>query len=492
MSETPELETKRLKREVLIRIIKAFMSDNFAENVRLIPYDMRPKGSEVPFRCCVYKERAVLRSRTIAGLGFAMEDDDERTLLSDFANRALERKRPESEPLTVLQNACKGCPSARVFVTELCQNCVAKPCMKACRFGALDSNGNRAVIDNTKCKRCGLCMTACPYHAIVKTIVPCEEACPVGAIAKGEDGLAYIDSQKCISCGKCVSACPFGAPHAKSQVIDILKHIKQGREVIAMFAPALIGHLPCKPEQVQDAFLKIGFSAVYEVAQGADITAKTEAKDFKERLDQGQPFMTTSCCAGYTELVKKHLPEIKPYVSDAKTPLYYTAEIVKKEHPNAVTVFISPCFAKRREVLDNPNINYLMSFEELGAVLIALGIEIDAGSEKEFSYQSSKEAREFALSGGVARSVQAAWKGDENAIKPVLINGLDKTAIRNLKMYANTGKCAEGNLIEVMCCTGGCIAGNACLGIVKEAQKKVSDYGNQGQSLKTAGEKRND
>lgn len=483
MSE--ELETRRLKREVLVRIIKAFMSDNYAENVRLIPYEMRPKGCEVPFRCCVYKERAVLRSRTIAGLGFAMEDDDEKTLLSDFAEKALKREHPEPEPLTVLQNACKGCPSSKVFVTELCQNCVAKPCMKACRFGAISNDGHRSVIDSEKCKKCGMCMAACPYRAIVKTIVPCEEACPVGAIAKGEDGLAHIDKDKCISCGKCVSACPFGAPHAKSQVIDILKNIKEGKEVIAMFAPALIGHLPCKPEQIQDAFLKIGFSAVYEVAQGADVTAKTEAKDFQERLENGAPFMTTSCCAGWNELVKKHMPEIKPYVSDAKTPLYYTAEIVKKEHPDAVTVFVSPCFAKRREVLDNPNVNYLLNFEELGAMLIALGIEIDVCDEKEFDYQSSKEAREFALTGGVARSVQAAWKGENGAIKPVVVNGLDKAAIRNLRVYAKTGKCPDGNLVEIMCCQGGCIAGNACLGSLKDAFKKVTDYGNKGQSLET-------
>ncbi len=490
MSE--ELETKRIKREILVRIIKAFMSDNYAENVRLIPYEMRPKGCEVPFRCCVYKERAILRSRTIAGLGFAMEDDDEKTLLSDFAKKALTRKHPEPEPLTVLQNACKGCPSAKVFVTELCQNCVAKPCMRACRFGAISNDGHRSIIDSEKCKKCGLCMAACPYKAIVKTVVPCEEACPVGAIAKGEDGLAHIDNNKCISCGKCVSACPFGATHAKSQVIDILKNIKEGKEVIALIAPALIGHIPCKPEQIQEAFLKIGFSAVYEVAQGADITAKTEAKDFQERLENGAPFMTTSCCAGYNELVKKHLTEIKPYVSDAKTPLNYTAEIVKKEHPKAVTVFISPCFAKRREVLDNPNVNYLLNFEELGAIFVAMGIEIDTCDEKEFDYKSSKEAREFALTGGVARSVQAAWKGEKDAVKPVVINGLDKVAIRNLKLWAKMGKCPDGNLVEVMCCPGGCIAGNACLGSLKDAFKKVTDYGNKGQSLQTERKEKND
>ena len=483
--ESIELETKRLKHEVLVRMIKAFLSDDFPENTRLIPYDMRPKGSEVPFRCCVYKERAVLRSRTIASLGFAMEDDDESTLLSDFAKRALEREKPEPEPLTVLQNACKGCPSVRVFVTELCQNCVAKPCMKACRFGAISNNGQRSVIDKEKCKKCGLCMSACPYHAIVKTIVPCEEACPVGAIAKGEDGLAHIDKDKCISCGKCVSACPFGAPHAKSQIIDILKHIKAKKNVIALIAPALIGHLPCTPEQIQDALHKIGFSKVYEVAQGADITATTEAKDFQERLENGAPFMTTSCCAAYNELVKLHLPEIKPYVSDAHTPLYYTAQIAKKEHPDALTVFISPCFAKRREVLDNPDVDYVMSFEELSATLIAMGIELETCEAKEFAYQSSTEAREFALSGGVAKSVQAAWRGEKDAVKPVLIDGLDKAAVRDLKVYAKTGKCPSGNLIEIMCCPGGCIAGNACLGSFKDAFKKVKDYGGKGQSLAT-------
>ena len=148
-----------------------------------------------------------------------------------------------------------------------------------------------------------------------------------------------------------------------------------------------------------------------------------------------------------------------------------------------MTVFISPCFAKRREVLDNPNVNYLMNFEELGATLIAMGIEMDTCAEEDFAYQSSKEAREFALTGGVAHSVQVAWKGEKDAVKPVVINGLDKASIRDLRMYAKTGKCPAGNLIEVMCCPGGCIAGNACLGSLKDAFKKVKAYGEKGQSL---------
>ena len=82
-----------IKKEILVRIIKAFLSDDFEEQARLIPYDMRPKGMEVPFRCCVYKERAIIKSRTIAGLGFSIEEDDETVSLAKYAKKSFFAKR---------------------------------------------------------------------------------------------------------------------------------------------------------------------------------------------------------------------------------------------------------------------------------------------------------------------------------------------------------------------------------------------------------------
>lgn len=486
MANLQNTETQRLKREVLVRLIKAFQSDNFAENTRLIPFEMRPKGAEVSFRCCVYKERAVLRARTIAGLGASIEADDEQTLLSEYAKKALSRQTVDPYPLTVLETACKGCPSSKILVTELCQNCVARPCLNSCKFGAINNTNGKSRIDQEKCKKCGLCMQVCPYHAIIKTIVPCENACPVDAISKDEKGFARIDFDKCISCGKCISSCPFGAVHAKSQLIDVLNKIKQGKNVIAMIAPAIVGQLPCSASQMHSAIKKIGFSTVYEVAQGADITARTEAHDFKERRAKGDEFMTTSCCAAYNELVEKHLTEIKPFVSDTKTPLYYTAEIAKKEHADSVTVFFSPCSAKRKEAINNPQIDYVLDFEELGALLIAFGINVDTCEEESFSYTSSKEARNFPVTGGVFQSVLAAWDGNKDDIKPVLVNGINKTTIKDLKRFAKTCKCELGNLIEVMSCEGGCIGGNAALSSLKEAFKQVTSYSQTSHSLEEA------
>ena len=186
-----------LKREILVRVLKAFLKDDFAENVRLIPYDMRPKGCEVPYRCCVYKERAIIKDRTIAGLGISIEEDDEKTLLSHYAQKALNRDVPDENALTVLETACKGCVPSRVFVTNICQGCVARPCISSCSFGAISIVDGKSVIDGEKCKGCMKCIKVCPYNAIVKIRVPCEDSCPVDAVHKDENGHAKIDFDKC-------------------------------------------------------------------------------------------------------------------------------------------------------------------------------------------------------------------------------------------------------------------------------------------------------
>lgn len=472
-----------IKKEILVRIIKAFLSDDFEHQARLIPYDMRPKGMEVPYRCCVYKERAIIKDRTIAGLGFPIEEDDERVSLSDYAKQALERTQISEKNLTVLQTACKGCATNRIYVTDLCQGCVARPCQSTCKFGAISIVNGRSVIDDTKCKKCQMCVNACPYKAIVKISVPCEDSCPVGAIKKDETGFASIDYDKCINCGRCTAACPFGAVHERSQIIDILKAIKSDKKVIAMIAPSIIGQFPGNIYQLKTAIINSGFDDVYEVAQGADVTANTEAKEFIERMEEGQNFMTTSCCAGYNQLIKKHLSEIKPFVSDTKTPLYYTAEIVKKEHSNAVTVFVSPCVAKRAEGYENPNVDYVMSYEELGALFVAKKIQITELEESKYIVESSKQGRNFGYSGGVAESVKKSLK-DEDSVKPCIINGLNKDSIKQLKKYAASGVCEGCNLVEVMCCEGGCIGGNATLNNQKTAKKLIDNFTQNSEDIK--------
>lgn len=40
----------------------------------------------------------------------------------------------------------------------------------------------------------------------------CMEACPEGAISKGEDGIVRVDAEKCVGCRNCAEACPYAVP----------------------------------------------------------------------------------------------------------------------------------------------------------------------------------------------------------------------------------------------------------------------------------------
>ena len=192
--------------------------------------------------------------------------------------------------------------------------------------------------------------------------------------------------------------------------------------------------------------------------------------------------MTTSCCAGYNEFIKKHLPEIEPFVSETQTPLYYTAEIAKKENPDAVTVFVSPCVAKRREGMDNQNVDFVMNYEELGALLVGRKIDVVNCEETPFDRDSSKQGRNFGVSGGVSEAVKKASNDDES-IKPFYINGLTKESIKELKKMVKNKKCECGNIVEVMCCEGGCIGGNATINSPKTAVKQLNEFSGKSKDI---------
>ena len=484
-----EANTALLRREVLVRLIKGFLSDDFQRQADELPYDMRPKYAEVPFRCCIHKERAILRERTIAALGFSVEADDEKTRLGEYAQKASERSCLDETVLTVAETACHGCTPNRIYVTDLCQGCVARPCMASCSFRAISIKKGRASIDGSKCKGCTKCMQVCPYSAIVKIKVPCEEACSVGAIAKNEKGYAQIDVDRCLSCGACVARCPFGAVAEKSQIIDILKAIRSDKKVVAMLAPAAVGQMPVTMGQTAAGLIKAGFDVVMEVAEGADITAEKEAEDFQERMARGDSFMTTSCCAAYRELVRKNIPELKPYMSETETPMHYTAQEAKRKYPDCVTVFVGPCVAKRKEGLQDEFVDYVMNFEEMGALFVAMSIELAVCEEYVFETASSKQARNFAVTGGVAESVRVAGSGKITDFRPHCIDGLDPKTLRDMLFWAKKKLPAPGNILEVMACSGGCVAGAGCLNNQKAAAKKVASYAAQGKNINEKGEK---
>jgi len=448
--------TMIIRRQLVRKVVRLFNEGKLIEGIDRIPLEMSPREIPAQRRCCIYKERAVVRYKLMPILGLGIEEEqDELTPLSEFARMAIERKEPSKKVLTVVDEACTSCVKVSYIVTNICRGCVASPCIMNCPKNAIRFNDSGAAqIKSDKCVNCGLCKDACPYHAIVYVPIPCEEVCPVNAISKNEQGIEYIDESKCIYCGRCQNACPFGSIYEISNLVDVLKSIQHKEETVAMVAPALFGQYDVHPAKVMKAIEMIGFSKVIEVARGAEITTRNETEELVHRLGEGAPFMTTSCCPSYVELTRKHVVGLKPSVSDTGSPMHYTAEMVKIQNPEAKTVFIGPCIAKRKEGIDNEFVDYVLSFSELDTILEAMEIK-PADCEDIMLEKIDSEARGFALSGGVIAAIRS--QNLQIDVKSLSIDGLNKKSINLLKAFSK-GK-APAQFIEVMACEGGCIAG---------------------------------
>lgn len=444
-----------VRRDLMSRLIKLYKQNELILQIDRLPLQLSPRDAQARGRCCIHKERAVLKYKMLPILGYSIDqEEDELTPLSVYAENALKRDKVNSKILTVVDEACTACVKTNYVVTNLCKGCVARSCSMNCPKDAINfTETGQAHINSSKCVNCGICKEACPYHSIVYIPIPCEESCPVNAIQKDENGIEHIDETKCIYCGKCINACPFGSIYEVSQLFDILQSIRRGEALVALLAPSILSQFNNTMSEIVAAIKKIGFAEVMEVAQGAMETARKEGAELQEKLEEGQMFMTTSCCPSYIELVNKHLQELKPFVSHTKSPMYYTIEMAKAKNPDAKIVFVGPCVAKRKEVQDNDQIDYILTFEEIDTLFQGLSIKVENSAIE--AENADKIGRGFARTGGVIAAVKALYPNV--GIQAVQVANLNKKNIALLRAYSK-GK-APGNFIEVMACEGGCISG---------------------------------
>lgn len=467
-----------IKHEVLKATARHAFAGDLHETYDRIPYEIIP-GIKPNFRCCVYREREIVRQRVRMGMGKLPRD----VMYTDS---------DPSQVVHVIPCACEGCPISEITVTQNCRGCLAKKCVKACPFGAITTGRDGAVIDHEKCRKCGKCVAACPYHAIVDVERPCKVSCPVNAISMDENDIATIDPAKCINCGACVTGCPFGAISDVSMMTNVIDQLKnEEKHVIAMVAPSIEGQfgtfgLPA----IKAAIRKLGFAEVVEVALGADMVAYNEAKELKEHMDEGVP-MTSSCCPAFVSAIAKHYPTLLPNVSTTVSPMMAINRLVKAENPEAVTVFIGPCIAKKNEVMAHymGELDYALTFEELNAMFAALDIEVTEVDDA--ADDATRYGKGFAMSGGVTAAVAKVLEEMEcREADTVQCNGAEEVKKALLQLKAGRLKV---DFIEGMMCNGGCMGGPANLTEyiksrrVFEKKRDANGKENVGETVRAAG-----
>ena len=135
----------------------------------------------------------------------------------------------------------------------------------------------------------------------------------------------------------------------------------------------------------------------------------------------------------------------------------YTAALCKEKYPEYKRIFIGPCLAKRVEGAYTPEVDGVINFSELAALFVARDIDVAVMEKADLgNVDSFKDCREFAITGGVAGCVLRRAT-DKDKIRTLSINGLDKKNVMLMRTWAK--RPPEADLVEVMCCEGGCIAG---------------------------------
>lgn len=431
----------KIKHDVLEAVARLAFAGELEERKDEIPLKLIP-GPTAQFRCCIYKEREIIRQRVRLAEGKAPGITDDGNVIQ------------------VISSACEDCPISSYIVTENCQNCIGKACINACKFGAIEPGRTRTHIDPAKCKECGKCADACPYNAIAYLKRPCKFSCPVDAISYDEYGISIIDEEKCIRCGKCIHSCPFGAIGSKTWIVDVIKALKSGKKVYAMLAPATEGQFGEEITMAswRKAMLELGFTEFVEVGLGGDLTAKYEAEEWREAHEKGEK-KVTSCCPGFVNMVKKHFPKIADHVSTTVSPMCAVSRMVKAKDPDAITVFVGPCVAKKSEAADSGiegNADYVLTIGEFRAMMKAKDVELE---QVENDYQqASVFGKRFGNSGGVTNAVLESLKEEnENADVTVTVcNGAAECKKALLMLQA--GK-LKTDFIEGMACVGGCVGG---------------------------------
>ena len=289
---------------------------------------------------------------------------------------------------------------------------------------------NCLTLKKSNCKNCYKCIRHCPVKAI-----------------RFSGNQAHIIDNECILCGHCFVVCPQNAKEIVDGTEKARVLLQSGEPVVVSLAPSFIANYEgVGIESMRRALCKLGFFDVEETAIGATIV-KTEY----ERMlrEEERDIIITSCCHSVNLLIQKHFPSALEYLADVMSPMQAHCADIKRRMPNAKTVFIGPCVAKKDEAEYYEGlVDAVLTFEELTNWLKSERIEL----EKEVDDTPESRARFFPTTGGILKTMAQNAPG----YTYIALDGVDNciSALKDIES-GKIHKC----FIEMSACVGSCIGG---------------------------------
>lgn len=345
-----------------------------------------------------------------------------------------------------------------------------------------------------ECKQLEMLLHPENYPPVVKledcmcsdeTQAACEVSCLFEAIRRDKDGKLAI-TEDCVGCGQCVERCEQKAIAGRKDLVPLVQWLQERETpVYAMIAPAFSGQFSAEVTsgKLRTAFKKLGFYGMIEVALFADILTLKEALEFDQSIQSDTDFMLTSCCCPmWVALIRKSFDELVPHVPPSVSPMVACGRTIKRMHPEAKTVFIGPCIAKKAEArqLDIADaVDFVLTFDEVAQMFADAELDLPNLAE-DMSDHSSTAGRIYARTGGVSRAVQSTLDrlrpDREIPLRAIQADGM--VACKQLLADIKDGK-IKANFMEGMGCKGGCVGGPKSLLPKEEATGHVNQYGEQ-------------
>lgn len=366
--------------------------------------------------------------------------------------------------------------------------------------------GKTIEFDDNKCIKCTKCVMKCKNCSVNYLEIKLD--------SEGKKHLSAIEGKDCIHCGQCTLVCPVNAIRTQPNLEEFKKIFADKSKIfIVQAAPSVraalgegwkMEHSLNIEKKMNTAFRKLGFNKVFDVNFGADITTMIEAEELIERLNNPEAKlpMFTSCCYAWVDYVMHYHPELKEYLTTARSPHLHAGGAYKtwwaqKEGINPkdiVVVSVMPCTSKKEEILnenakigDMNLVDYSLTVRDIIQLLKENNIDLPSLEESEADRlgEYSGAAVIYGASGGVMESaLRTAYRmimGEDLKNFNLTEVRTDTTGFKTAEIDINGKKIKVAvvstvqniekilaelkdnpnayQYIEVMSCAGGCING---------------------------------
>jgi len=311
----------------------------------------------------------------------------------------------------------------------------------------------------------------------------CAGRCGFEALYKDESGNISINEELCVGCCDCIENCHAKKLTASKDILPALEAIRNSKTpVYAMIAPAFVNQYSADvtPGKLRSAFKQLGFAGMIEVALFADILTLKEALEFDKNILNEKDFQLTSCCCPmWIAMIRKVYRELVPHIPGSVSPMVACGRSIKTMYPDALTVFIGPCMAKKSEAREadvSQSTDYVLTFQEIQDIFDFAGINPADFGEDERDH-SSKAGRIYASTGGVSKAVQSTVKR-LNPDRKIDVKALQADGVPACKALLNDVLSGNftANFLEGMGCVGGCVGGPKIIISKEEGRKNVLEY----------------